>query len=235
MGWRSVRSGEHHDPVGVRARGPCGVGAPRTLLHSTGGPHLTLSIAVALPGRPALELFASAGKNVPTGVGYSLLLVAHLASAVVGFGALGLTGFEASKARGGPASENAESVRRYFRPGVNWAARTLYLVPIFGFALLADSNGVFGASDIFVVVGLCIWAASTAVAELVVWPAERRIQRAVTDGWGPSSEAEVGGKRDPDPLKLDPALKRDCDRIVVVTWILAAGFLAAVVVMIGKP
>ena len=44
-----------------------------------------------------------------------------------------------------------EPVRRYFRPGVNWAGRALYGVPVFGFSLIATSNGAFSSGDGFVV------------------------------------------------------------------------------------
>jgi hypothetical protein len=163
-------------------------------------------------------ILASKAIGTPTNVGYSLLLIAHVASAFLGFGAMCLTGFEASRARRGPGASSAAAVRRYFTPGINWAARTLYLVPVFGFALLADSGGASSTSDTFVVVGLLMWLAAAAAAEMVIWPAERRIQQAVSRDWRP-----------------DEALRLDCTRVVVAAWMLAVVFVAAVVVMVGKP
>ena len=122
---------------------------------------------------------------------------------------------------GGPSAPGAEGVRRYFRPGVNWAGRALYGVPVFGFALVAASDGAFGAGDGFVVVGLVVWLAAALVAEVVVWPGERRIQVELTGGWGEAERAR--------------ALDRDCRQVSGAAVVLAVLFVAATVIMIGKP
>jgi len=177
---------------------------------------LVLSGALLAVGRTAAH-------PVPTGVGYSLLLLAHVASAVVGFGAICLTGFHSSRVRHGPDGPKAKAVARYFRPGANWAGRALYGVPVFGFALLASSRGAFDASDTFVIAGLLMWLAAAVVAEAVVWPGERRIQAAVARGWG---EVEEGSGED---------LVRESKRVTLASALLAVVFVAAVVVMVGKP
>jgi hypothetical protein len=156
--------------------------------------------------------------RTPTGAGYSLLLLAHVAAAVVGFGAICLTGLQGFRLRKGPAGPNAEGVRRYFRPGVNWPGRAIYLVPVLGFALLATSKGAFEVSDTFVVIGLVLWSAAAVVAELVVWPCERRIQRVLAEGWDPST-----------------GLEHESRRLVVACSAVTVTFVAAVVVMVGQP
>ena len=88
---------------------------------------------------------------VPKGAVYSILLLLHVACALVGFGALAMTGVQARRARRGPTGHGAEGVRRFFGPGVNWAARALYGVPVFGFALISTSDGAFSAGDGFVI------------------------------------------------------------------------------------
>lgn len=148
--------------------------------------------------------------------------MAHVASAVVGFGSLVFTGVFASRAGRGPSAPGAQAVRRYFRPGVNWPGRVLYLVPVFGFALLAASGGVFDSSDSFVVIGLAMWFAATALAEVVVWPSERRIQSVVADKGDWSAAATE-------------SFVRDCRRVVLSTTSLGVVFVAAVVVMVAKP
>ena len=55
----------------------------------------------------------------------------------------------------GPESE---AVRRYYRPGVNWAGRVLFLVPVFGVALIAMSHGDWSFSDGWIAIGLVLWA-----------------------------------------------------------------------------
>ena len=99
---------------------------------------MALSWRVAATGDDDDAVMAS---GVPTGAVYTTLLMAHVLCAVVGFGTMVVTGTQAARARRGPSAAGAEGVRRYFRPGVNWAGRALYGVPVFGFWLLAASRG----------------------------------------------------------------------------------------------
>ncbi len=160
-------------------------------------------------------------REAPTGALYSVLLLAHVLASVVGFGALAVTGLQADRARRGPGQPGAAAVQRYFRPGVNWAGRALYAVPVLGFALVADSKGAFSSGDAFVVAGLVLWIAAVVTAELVVWPAERRIQVVVTERWAD----EVAR----------PVLDRDCLIVSATAAAVAGVFVLAVVVMVGKP
>jgi len=164
---------------------------------------------------------AAASGGVPTGAVYSILLLLHVGCAVIGFGALVLTGVQAGRAGRGPTSPRADAVRRYFRPGVNWAARALYGVPVFGLAVLSASGGALSAGDGFVVGGLMLWTAAAFVAEGVVWPAERRIQEVVSQRW-----------EDPDTTGT---LRRDCRRVVVAAALLAAVFVTATALMVARP
>ncbi len=160
-------------------------------------------------------------RSVPTGALYTILLMAHVLCAVIGFGTMVVTGVQAGRVRRGPSGPGADGVRRYFRPGVNWAGRALYGVPLFGFALVGASDGALRSGDGFVVVGLVLWLVAALVAEVVVWPGERRIQVEVTRGWG---EADAAG-----------ALDRDCRQVSGAAVVLAVLFVAATVIMIGKP
>jgi len=160
-------------------------------------------------------------RAVPTGALYSILLVLHVLFAVVGFGSVGVTGLQASRARRGPSAPGADAVRRYFRPGVNWAGRALYAVPVFGFSLIAASNRAFDSGDTFVVTGLLLWLAAVALAESVLWPAERRIQVEMARRWD-----------DGEPVG---ALDEDCRRVVACAAALGVIFVAATVLMVGKP
>jgi uncharacterized membrane protein len=164
---------------------------------------------------------AQPASHVPTGALYTVLVVLHVLCAVIGFGAVVLTGVQASRARHGPHSRGAESVRRYFRPGANLAGRSIYGVPVFGFASIAASGGEWHTGDGFVVVGLLLWLASAVAAELVVWPAERRLQIIVTQAWG-----EVGSA-----AELDRVSRRVAALAASVTGI----FVVAVVVMVARP
>jgi uncharacterized membrane protein len=158
---------------------------------------------------------------VPTGALYSVLLVLHVVCAVTGFGTVVVTGVEAARARRGPVAPGADAVRRYFRPGVNWVARSLYGVPVFGLALIGASRGAWRASDGFVVVGLVVWLAATVLAEVVAWPGERRIQSVVSGHWG--------------DVRFSAELDRECRRLASVAALLVVLFVASVVIMVGKP
>lgn len=161
-----------------------------------------------------------AGVSPPTGPAYSLVLLLHVVSAVVGFGSLTAAGVFARRARRGPDSPGADGVRRYFRPGPNLAGRTLYLVPVLGFALVGLSRGALSAGDGFVLGGLALWAAAAAIAEAVVWPGERRIRDALAAGTWPGD---------------DPALGACCARVARAVAVLDAVFVVAVVIMITQP
>ena len=78
------------------------------------------------------------------------------------------------------------AVVRYYRPGVNWVGRVLFLVPVLGVALIAMSGGQWGYADGWVSTGLAVWVVVAMVAEGVLWPAERRLQQVV---------AAPGGRR----------------------------------------
>jgi hypothetical protein len=176
-----------------------------------------VGVPVTVPG-PGLVAVVH---PVPTGPLYTILLLLHVLCSVVGFGAMVLTGAQAARARRGPSGPAADGVRRYFRPGVNWAGRALYGVPLFGFALIAASGGAFTSRDGFVVVGIGVWLVAALVSEVVVWPGERRIQAEISEGWEDPSSA--------------PALDRQCRNVVWASAVLAVLFLAAAVVMVGKP
>jgi len=59
---------------------------------------------------------------------------------------------------------------------VNWAGRSIYGIPVFGFLLLALSHGAYALHDGWVVGGLVIVVGAVLVAEYALWPAERRLQ-----------------------------------------------------------
>jgi uncharacterized membrane protein len=146
---------------------------------------------------------------------YDVVLLAHILSALVGFGAVAPAGgYALVLRRPGPRSA---SVFRYYRPGVNWGGRILFLVPVFGFVLIGISHGAWSLSDGWITIGLALWAISALVAEMVLWPAERRLQQAVAED-RPGDE-----------------LHRTCSEVAA----LAAGFVVVLVVattvMVAKP
>jgi hypothetical protein len=146
---------------------------------------------------------------------YDLILLAHVLSALVGFGVVLVAGGSAlALRRPGPPSV---AVRRYYRPGVNWAGRSLFLVPVFGVALVALSGGDWTYSQEWVLAGILLWAAAALTAELALWPGERLLQVGV----GQPAAA--------------PDLDRRCIGVAVTAGVVAALLLAAAVLMVAKP
>jgi uncharacterized membrane protein len=162
----------------------------------------------------------------PDGAAFDIVLLLHVACVVVGLATTAAAAATARRLRRqtGSSAPLSEALRRYFQPGVNWAGRTVYGIPVFGFALLAMSRGAYDLGDGWVLLGLALFVVVTLVAEVVMWPAERRLQRTVT---------AVGPGLDPAPeaaaLRADAAtLERSATIVLVV-------LLVAIVVMIAQP
>ena len=142
----------------------------------------------------------------PSGPAFDVVLLLHVACVVVGIVTVA-TAAATARRLGRLARTGAplpEALRRYFRPGVNWAGRTIYGIPVFGFALVAMSQGAYALGDGWVLGGLALFAALALLAEGVLWPTERRLQLAVAaagppaagPGDGPAERAG-GGRRRP--------------------------------------
>jgi uncharacterized membrane protein len=146
---------------------------------------------------------------------YDLVLLAHVLAVLVGLGAVVVAGgYAVALGRSRPPSD---AVRRYYRDGVNWAGRVLFLVPVLGVVLIAMSHGQWSYSDSWVQIGLALWAAAAATGEMILWPAERRLQAAVADAQG------------------SPDVGPTCRRVVILSVVLCITLVVAVVVMVAKP
>jgi hypothetical protein len=114
----------------------------------------------------------------PSGAAFDLVLLLHVACVVVGLATTIASAATASRVqrlieRSAPLSD---AMTRYFAPGVNWAGRVMYGIPVFGFALLAMSRGAYALRDVWVMGGLGLFALLLLVAEGLLWPSERRLQ-----------------------------------------------------------
>jgi hypothetical protein len=171
---------------------------------------------------------------------YDLVLLAHVVSAVVSMVALVVAGgfalaLRGALGRGGPLPA---SVVRYFRPGVNWVGRVLFLVPVLGVALVAMSGGQWGYADGWVTAGLGAWVVVALVAEGVLWPDERRLQEVVAaresaPGTGTGPEGVAAGVPAASGTVTDPA--GVCLRSGLVGIGLAVALVAVAVLMVAKP
>ena len=166
---------------------------------------------------------------------YDIVLLGHVLAAVVGLGAVVISGGYAwALLRSGPGPE---SIRRYYRPGVNWGGRVLFLIPVLGVVLMAMSHGDWSFSDGWITIGLALWASVAVVAEMALWPAERRLQEGVvalgdrvTPVATPGAAEAVGAG---EPTAAD--LRSTCLRVVGLSAVLAMVLVAAAVIMVAKP
>ena len=154
--------------------------------------------------------------------GYDLLLIAHVACALFGFGALAATGVQAARLAPGRRSRDhpgppplLRSRGQLGRPAPLRGARSS------ASRCIADSAGRFGIDDGWVLAGLLLWLGAATVAEGVLWPAERRIQRCLA---GADPVGGASGK-----------LRRDGLVVAAGGAGLAVVFVGATVVMVARP
>ena len=167
---------------------------------------------------------------------YDLVLLAHVLSAVVAMVAVVVAGgfaltLRAALRQDGPLPV---AVVRYFRTGVNWVGRVLFLVPVLGVVLIAMSEGQWGYSDGWVTIGLGVWVVVAMIAEGVLWPAERRLQEVVAARERAAGPTEVppDGPGSGAPVTDPGAL---CLRSGLLGMGLAVALVAVAVLMVAKP
>jgi hypothetical protein len=167
---------------------------------------------------------------------YDLVLLAHVLSALVALVAVVVAGgfalaLRGALRRGGPLPV---AVVRYFRPGVNWVGRVLFVVPVLGIALIAMSGGQWGYSDGWVTIGLGAWVVVACTAEGALWPAERRLQEVVAGAVdGGATASDGAGPPDGPGRRIDPSAL--CLRSGLLGIGLAVALVAVAVLMVAKP
>ncbi|HLI43641.1 MAG TPA: DUF2269 family protein [Acidimicrobiales bacterium] len=107
---------------------------------------------------------------------YDVLLLFHVASALIGFGSVAIGGWAASRARHRREPAGDDRVVRFFRPGIDWPARLVLLVPVLGLAMLfgGDREAVGQA---WPWAGLALWCVGAGHVIGIGWPAEAQAQR----------------------------------------------------------
>lgn len=106
---------------------------------------------------------------------YDVLLLCHIAAAFIGFGSVAVGGYYAAAGRHSPRPAAEEALRRFFQPGVDWAGRLIFLVPLLGLAMLLGGDRS-DLPSLWPWLGLFLWAVACGVLTARGWPAERRAQ-----------------------------------------------------------
>ncbi len=173
---------------------------------------------------------------LPAGPAYTVVLLCHVAAALVGMITM-VAGIAFSiKLLAAGSRPVPAPVRSYFSPGTNWAGRALYLVPVLGAVLLGMSGGAYRLTSGWVLAGAGLWAASILAAELALWPAEQRVRRALAKA-ATEPEGPPPGATEPAELPEGAtSAATEAARLVVAWSVVVVALLgAAMVVMVVKP
>lgn len=152
---------------------------------------------------------------------YDVLLILHIASAFVGFGSLAVGGYFASAGRRSADPASDARLVRFFRPGVDWPGRLIFLVPLLGLTLLLGGDHP-DIPRVWPWLGLFLWLVAAGVASGVAWPAERRAQQAL----GAVLDGDGSGRA---------AFTAACREMERAATLLSALFVTVVVLMIVQP
>ncbi len=106
---------------------------------------------------------------------YDLLVALHVGLALVGFGAVALSGAYGVVGRKGPTREVVR-----FISGRTWAEFALVAAPLFGVAAMTVRPGGSEFSQLWALGGLTIWVMASVLLVYVLRPAEARLRSAVT-------------------------------------------------------
>lgn len=179
---------------------------------------------------PVLTAAAMASAH-ESSAGYDIVLLAHVLTAVVATVAVAVAGGSALALRAalGRGNSVSDALRRYYRPGVNWPGRLLMAVPVLGGALVVMSGGQWRWGDLWVVLGLVLWASAAVLAEVVLWPAERQIQVAL------AKNDPIGDTAQAPHADGPSAIRTLCLRTGVVAMALVLLLVVAATVMVAKP
>jgi uncharacterized membrane protein len=149
---------------------------------------------------------------------YNFVLLLHLIAVVIGFGAVLLNGLYGAQAKKRPGPGGLAIAEANFFVTSKVAEPVIYLVPLFGFALIGLSDSGWKFSQTWVVASLVLYVIGLATARLVLMPTTAKMIDMMRAG-------------PPDAAKMDAAGKR----------LAAAGgfahliFTAIMVLMIWKP
>jgi uncharacterized membrane protein len=125
-------------------------------------------------------------------VAYDILVALHVIVAVVGFGAVAISGAYSGPARHLDRPGAVEEARRYFGAR-GWVEAALVAVPVFGFAALGAKGD--GLAHAWVWAAAAVWLVALAAWLRLVRPAERELRAVVAQTPVDASVAARAGRR----------------------------------------
>jgi len=150
---------------------------------------------------------------------YDALVGLHVLCAVVGFGAVAISGVYGASARRFPGPDPSEETRRYFQsPGrAEWL---VLVVPFLGAAALGARHRGADFGSLWVILASTVWLVAAILLLGFVRPAERQIRAAVSAGGDGADGADGDGT---SPAAAGRRLMRaaaGCDVLFMVALIL---------------
>ncbi|HEX8581689.1 MAG TPA: DUF2269 family protein [Acidimicrobiales bacterium] len=157
---------------------------------------------------------------------YNLFFLLHILSIILGFGAVMLNGVYAGqvKARTGLAALAVAEANTFV--GFRVAEWIIYSVPIWGFALLGLSDGVWELGETWVWLSLLLYLAALGISHALLRPAVRQFN--TTLGQAAAGNAGVAPASVPELVALDK-------RLAAIGGALNVLVLVILVLMIWKP
>ena len=123
-----------------------------------------------------------------TTIGYDTILIAHIVTGLVGYGACFITGLMGYRAITDPLGE---ATVRYFSPGLGLADGAIFVVPVFGVALVVIRWREFHTHPMWIWIGVVMWVFGVGVYLARVWPTQVRIKK-ILENYQQDNDARSG-------------------------------------------
>ncbi len=141
---------------------------------------------------------------------------------LIGYGSIITTGIYANKAH--KDLDNLEVVqdatKRYFKPGVNWPERMIFLIPVFGIPLLSLDGAKNNLLDAWVLIAAAMWIITVYLSIAKFWRSEKAVQNILLQK---------------DQIKFRSQLEGHLKRLSFLSIWIGAMALIGVLVMFIKP
>jgi uncharacterized membrane protein len=145
-------------------------------------------------------------------------LFLHLTAAIVGFGGVLLNGLYGAQAKKRPGPGALAITEANYWVSATVAEKAIYLVPLFGFALIGLSDGAWSFSDSWISGSLVLYVIGLANARLVLVPTQKHMIDMMNEG-------------PPDPMKMET----DGARLARFGAVSHVVFTLIMILMIWKP
>jgi uncharacterized membrane protein len=156
----------------------------------------------------------------PSSGPYQAMLVLHILAVVVGFGPLFVIGMHATRGRD-HGGEVWAAVSHLHGRMLGMSLYSVYLVPLFGFALIGMSNKRYKFSDGWVSAAIALYVIDLLALLLLVRPNQQRLDTMARDGAQANAQANADGA-DVETLERRMAMGTGVNHllVLVIIWLM---------------